>query len=150
MEVFTRLVSSESKAAQSRVHLTWERRQKLRQRVRLDSGEEVALLLPRGTALQSGQQIASDTGRIVEIVAEPEPVSTVRSDNAKHLARAAYHLGNRHTPVQVGIGWLRYQADHVLDAMVRGLGIEPLREQAPFEPEPGAYTHSHPESQSNS
>ena len=137
------MVASASNPAESRLPLTWERRQKSRQRVRLDSGEEVALLLPRGTVLQNGQQVASDTGRIVEIVAEPEPVSTVRSDDPKHLARAAYHLGNRHTPVEVGQGWLRYQVDHVLDAMIQGLGIEPRPEQAPFEPEPGAYTHHH-------
>lgn len=143
MEVFSRLVASGEVPADARLELTWERRQKTRQRVRLDSGEEVALLLPRGTVLRSGQQVASDTGRVVEIVAESEAVSTVRSDDAKHLARAAYHLGNRHTPVQVGRGWLRYQADHVLDAMIRGLGIEPMREEAPFEPESGAYSHRH-------
>ena len=109
----------------------------------LDSGEEAALLLPWGTVLRGGQLVASGAGKVVEIVAESEPVSTVRSHDAGRLARAAYHLGNRHTPVQVGEGWLRYLADHVLDAMVRGLGIEPAPEEAPFEPEPGAYSHRH-------
>ena len=143
MDVFSRLVPTGATLADARLRLTWERRQKTRQRVALESGEEAALLLPRGTALRDGQFVASEAGLVVEIVAESEPVSTVRSDDPACLARAAYHLGNRHTPVQVGAGWLRYQADHVLDAMIRGLGIEPQREEAPFEPEPGAYAHRH-------
>ena len=143
MEVFIRLVSSASKAAESSVPLTWERRQKSRQRVRLESGEEVALLLPRGTTLRDGQRIASEAGRVVEVVAQAEPVSTVRSTDPTSLARAAYHLGNRHTPLQLGEGWLRYREDHVLDAMIAGLGIGAEREQAPFEPESGAYSHGH-------
>ena len=145
MEVFTRLVSSDSRQVQGRVPLTWERRQKSRQRVRLESGEEVALMLPRGTTLKDGQHIASEAGRIIEIVSAAEAVSTVRSTNPTGLARAAYHLGNRHTPVQLGKGWLRYRRDHVLDAMIAALGIEavPEKEEAPFEPEPGAYSHGH-------
>ena len=125
--------------------LTWERRQKSRQRVRLASGEEVALLLPRGTTLKDGQRIASEAGRVVEVVADAESVSTVRSTDPMCLARAAYHLGNRHTPVQLGEDWLRYREDHVLDAMIAGLGIGavPEREQAPFEPESGAYAQGH-------
>lgn len=130
---------------EGRVALTWERRQKSRQRVRLESGEEVALLLPRGTTLKDGQRIASEAGRIIAVVADVEAVSTVRSTDPMCLARAAYHLGNRHTPVQLGEGWLRYRRDHVLDAMIEGLGngvvAEP--ETAPFEPESGAYSHGH-------
>ena len=127
------------------VALTWERRQKSRQRVRLESGEEAALLLPRGSTLKDGQRIASESGRIIEIVADSEAVSTVRSTDPTCLARAAYHLGNRHTPVQLGAGWLRYRRDHVLDAMIEGLGIGlvPEPETAPFEPESGAYSHGH-------
>ena len=145
MEVFSRLVSSDSKQVQGRVPLTWERRQKSRQRVRLESGEEVALMLPRGTTLKDGQHIASEAGRIIEIVSAAEAVATVRSTDAAGLARAAYHLGNRHTPVQLGKGWLRYRRDHVLDAMIErlGIGAVPEQEEAPFEPEPGAFSHGH-------
>ena len=145
MEVFSRLVAPDAGPVAGRVALTWERRQKSRQRVRLESGEEAALLLPRGTALKDGQRITSESGRIIEVVADAEAVSTVRSTDPTCLARAAYHLGNRHTPVQLGAGWLRYRRDHVLDAMIEGLGIglvaEP--ETAPFEPESGAYSHGH-------
>ena len=102
-------------------------------------------MLPRGTTLKDGQRIASEAGRVVEVVADAESVSTVRSTDPMCLARAAYHLGNRHTPVQLGEDWLRYREDHVLDAMIAGLGIGavPEREQAPFEPESGAYAQGH-------
>ena len=63
--------------------------------------------------------------------------------DADALARAAYHLGNRHTPVQVGAGWLRLAADDVLAGMLRGLGATVTPVRAPFEPEAGAYAAGH-------
>jgi urease accessory protein len=67
----------------------------------------------------------------------------VTSEDAWQLARASYHLGNRHVALQIGRGWVRYQHDHVLDDMVRGLGLTVTIEQAPFEPEAGAYGGAH-------
>ena len=67
----------------------------------------------------------------------------VRAKDAESLARAAYHLGNRHTPIQIGDGWLRFAADHVLAEMLLGLGVEISALAAPFEPEPGAYAAGH-------
>lgn len=119
-------------------------RQKTRQRAVLQSGQAIGLVLPRGTVMRGGDRLVSVTGSVVEVIASPEPVSTVRSDAAYMLARAAYHLGNRHVWVQVGAGWLRYLADHVLDDMIRGLGLEPEFESVAFDPEAGAYAdHSH-------
>lgn len=129
--------------ASGRLLLPFERRRKARQRATLESGEPVALMLPRGLRLKDGDLLATDTGRIVAVVASPEAVSTVPSGDPRALARAAYHLGNRHVAVQVGDGWLRYLADHVLDEMLRGLGLSPEAERAPFEPESGAYDHPH-------
>ncbi len=124
--------------------LPFARRQKARQRARLDSGEEIAVLLPRGTVMRGGDRLVSMAGHRVMVVAAEEAVSTVCCDDARDLARIAYHLGNRHIAVQVGSGWLRYLADHVLDDMVAGLGAEARRESAPFEPEGGAYgNHGH-------
>ena len=84
---------------------------------------------------------------MVEIIAADEQVSSVYVDNALALAKAAYHLGNRHIPLQIEAGLLRYQHDHVLDEMVQGFGLDVTVEQAPFEPEGGAYKsgagHSH-------
>lgn len=67
----------------------------------------------------------------------------VASGDARALARAAYHLGNRHTPVEVGEGRLRLAADHVLADMLRGMGLEVRTVTAPFEPEAGAYAAGH-------
>lgn len=124
------------------VTLPFELRQKSRQRLRLDSGREAALLLPPGTTLDDGSLVVADDGTTVVVRAAIEEVSVVRGNDAHSLARACYHLGNRHVALQIGDGWLRYQPDHVLDDMVRGLGLEVRREQAPFQPERGAY-HSH-------
>ena len=143
MERFTGIV--ERGAPTGRLALPFEKRRRARQRASLASGEAVALMLPRGRALRDGDLLlAAATGRIVEVAAAPEPVSMLRTADAATLARAAYHLGNRHVPVQVGTGWLRYLTDRVLDDMVRGLGLEPEAGCAPFEPEAGAYgAHPH-------
>jgi urease accessory protein len=77
------------------------------------------------------------------VVAAEETVSTVRCDDPWRLARAAYHLGNRHVPVLIGAGWLRFRHDHVLDDMLRGQGFDVAVENAPFEPEGGAYGGGH-------
>ena len=131
-------------AAEATLTLPFARRRKARQRAALDSGEEIAVLLPRGTVMRGGDQLVSAEGRTISVVAAAEPVSTVRCGDPRRLARIAYHLGNRHVAVQVGDGWLRYIADHVLDDMVQGLGVTAGRETAPFEPEAGAYgRHDH-------
>jgi len=124
--------------------LPYQLRTKSRLRTALPSGEEVGLILERGTVLRDGDCLLAEDGRVVQIVAAPETVSTVRSNDALALMRASYHLGNRHVALQIGAGWVRYQRDHVLDEMVRGLGLEVTVEEAPFEPEAGAYGgHSH-------
>jgi urease accessory protein len=131
--------------------LPFDARQKARQRVILKSGLEAGLKLPRGTVLRGGDVLRSESGATILVEAAPEAVSTVRSADPLLLARTAYHLGNRHVWVEVGDGWLRYLADHVLDDMVRGFGVEPFSELAPFEPEAGAYSsHGHDHSHSHS
>ncbi|HVN84592.1 MAG TPA: urease accessory protein UreE [Candidatus Binatia bacterium] len=129
-------------AAEDTVTLPYELRQKGRQRVRLDSGREAALVLPHGTVLDDGDCLRAADGTAVCVRAATEVVMTARSDDAHRLARACYHLGNRHVRVQLGPGWVRYQPDHVLDELVHGLGLAVTQEVARFEPERGAY-HSH-------
>jgi len=123
----------------SAVTLTFEQRVKSRQKVELDNGEIAGLFLPRGNTLLHGQRIIADSGEVIEIRAAREAVSTVYVDDPVLLARACYHLGNRHVPLQIVAGFVRYQHDHVLDEMIRGLGLSATFEQAPFEPEAGAY-----------
>ena len=131
-------------AAQERLLLPFEQRQKSRLRAQLVSGEEVALSLPRGEVLRGGDLLVAADGRVVEVVARPERLLHVECDSPQALARAAYHLGNRHIPVQVGDGWLRLAADHVLEQRLRGLGARAAPVEAPFEPEAGAYGgHTH-------
>jgi urease accessory protein len=128
-------------AVTARVWLAFEHRQRSRQRARLDSGEEIGMLLPRGQILRGGDRVLASDGRVFEVAAAPEELAHIE---APSLARIAYHLGNRHVPVQVGEGFLRILRDHVLEDMVRHLGARVEHVEAPFEPETGAY-HSHPD-----
>jgi urease accessory protein len=123
--------------------LPYDDRKKSRLLARSARGVEVAIVLPRGSWLRDGDRLAANSGEVLEVRAADEKVSEVRSSDALKLTRAAYHLGNRHVPLQVAGGVLRYQHDHVLDEMVLGLGLEVVVAQAPFEPEPGAYAHGH-------
>jgi urease accessory protein len=125
-----------------KVTLPFELRQKSRLRVKTQGGEEVALVLPRGRVLRGGERVSATDGREVEIVAAPEKLLHIECGE---LARVAYHLGNRHVPLQVGQGFLRIAEDHVLEEMVRKLGARVSHVEAPFEPEAGAYGHQHDE-----
>lgn len=129
-----------------RLELPFDARTKSRLRTRLAGGEQVGLFLPRGTILRGGDRLKGGDGRIVEVVAAPEDLLEVRCREPRELARAAFHLGNRHVAVEVGPDWLRLAADHVLEGMLAGLGCEIRRLSAPFEPEAGAYApgHQHP------
>jgi urease accessory protein len=125
--------------ADARLVLPFELRSRSRFRAQLAGGEEVGVMLARGQILRGGDLLLAEDGRVIEVAAAAESVSTVHSADPRALARAAYHLGNRHVALQIGAGWLRYSHDHVLDQMVRGLTLEVAVEQAPFEPEAGAY-----------
>lgn len=125
------------------LRLPFEVRQKSRFRARLVDGTEVGAFLPRGEVLRHGDCLRAASGERVRVEAAPESVSTVRAEDPHLLARICYHLGNRHVPLQIEYGTLRYRHDHVLDAMVRGLGATVAVEEAPFEPEPGAYGGGH-------
>ena len=128
---------------QGELRLPFERRQKSRQRATLVSGEEVAIELARGEVMRGGDRVIASDGRVFEVVAAVENILHVECESAQALARAAYHLGNRHVPVQVGDGWLRVANDHVLARMLEGLGARLSPVQAAFEPEAGAYGAHH-------
>jgi urease accessory protein len=128
--------------------LPFELRQKSRLRTRLPSGEEVALLLSRGAVLRGGDRLRGEDGRIVRIVAAPQAVYRVDCHSPEDLARCAFHLGNRHTAVQIlaahaGHYALRILEDPVLKDMLEGLHAHIVYEEAPFEPEAGAYGGGH-------
>ena len=128
--------------------LPFDLRQKSRLRARLDNGDEAALQLKRGTILRSGDVLKADTGELILVQAALENVSTATTDDHQLFARACYHLGNRHVPLQIGDKCLHYQCDHVLDHMLIDLGLVLSHELSAFEPESGAYSsrgegHSH-------
>lgn len=153
MIVLTRRVT-EGAATTGSVTLSVDARIKSRLRVQLDDGRDAGLMLERGHLLRGGELLSDAQGaHVIRVVAADEAVSSARCADPLLLARAAYHLGNRHVPLQIEPGLLRYQHDHVLDDMLRGLGLAVEREQAPFEPEAGAYqsaphghghNHDHP------
>jgi urease accessory protein len=119
--------------------LDYDARSKRRSRATLASGREVALQLPRGTLLAHGDWLEADDGTLILVSAAAEPLSTVQSEDALLLARVAYHLGNRHVPLQIEPGRLAYRHDHVLDDLVTRLHLTPGFEHAPFVPERGPY-----------
>ncbi|MDP1703455.1 MAG: urease accessory protein UreE [Sulfurimicrobium sp.] len=119
--------------------LPFDVRCKCRFRSRLLSGEEAGLFLERGTVLRAGDLLLANDGRVVQVHAAPEAVMEARSGDMLLLARAAYHLGNRHVAVELQPGLLRFGRDHVLGEMVRGLGLAVTECEASFDPESGAY-----------
>lgn len=118
-------------------------RQKSRGLLRLNDGSEAALLLERGTGLSHGDRLLADDGTVVLVQAALEELSVVTALGPLELSRAAYHLGNRHIALQISELGLAYLHDHVLDDMLRELGLSVSFAQARFEPEPGAYGHGH-------
>src|SRR5262252_2173969 len=118
--------------ADAELVLPFEQRQRSRLRTLLASGEEIGLFLERGTILRGGDCLRGDDGRIVRVVAADEALMEARSTDPQALARAAYHLGNRHTPVEVGENNLRFAADPVLAQMLAGLAVKVISTTAPF------------------
>lgn len=122
--------------------LPFELRQKSRLVAQLASGRQVLLQLPRGHVLRDGTLLGASDGSVICVRSAPETLSAASSEDPTALLQAAYHLGNRHVALQIGAGELRYLHDHVLDDMLRGLGLSPRTIVASFEPEPGAYGHA--------
>ena len=123
--------------------LPFDLRIRSRLRTHLTSGEEAVLKTERGAVLRGGDCLMSEDGRVVRIAAAPEKVMHIVCANQFELTRAAYHLGNRHVAVEIGDGYLRIAADHVLLDMLLGLGAKVQEMLAPFEPESGAYGGGH-------
>lgn len=148
MLYLTQRVNSPGKLTAS-LTLPIDVRVKSRIKVTLNDGREAGLLLPRGLLLRGGDVLSNEDGsEFVQIIAADEGVSVVHCDDPFTLAKACYHLGNRHVPLQIMPGELRYHHDHVLDDMLRQFGLEVTFAQLPFEPEAGAYAseshgHSH-------
>lgn len=132
-----------SPKADARLPVEFERRQRSRFLAQLETGEEVAVALPRGHILRGGTLLEAQDGRIIEVCAAPEPVIRASSSDAGLLLRAAYHLGNRHVKVELQQNAVKLEPDPVLAKMLEGLGLVVAAVTEPFEPEGGAYGHTH-------
>jgi urease accessory protein len=135
------LHSQDKDTATLTLALTAEERLRSRHRFTTETGEPLFFRLPRGTVLHDGDFLVAETGEILKIEAKTEPVITVTAKNSLDLIRAAYHLGNRHVPLEVGVNYLRLSPDPVLENMLVGLGVDIQAEVLPFFPEAGAYSH---------
>jgi urease accessory protein len=102
-------------------------------------GLSFLLDLENAVALRGGDALVLEDGRLIEVVAAPEPLVEIRGADPHHLIRVAWHLGNRHLPTQIMPKGLRIRRDHVIEAMVKGLGARVIEIEAPFDPEGGAY-----------
>jgi urease accessory protein len=123
--------------------LPYDARCKSRLAATLDTGEAVGIVLPRGTVLRDGDMLVADDGGLVRVIAATQSVLLVHAPDRLTLTRAAYHLGNRHTPVEVGADELKLEADPVLEDMLKRLGAQVERATLPFQPEAGAYGGGH-------
>ena len=121
--------------------LTAEERSRSRHRFTTTAGQTVLLRLPRGTMLKHQDYLGTEGETIIQVLAKPEPVLTVTAPDPLLLLRGAYHLGNRHSLVEMGPGYLRLSPDPVLKALLIHLGLTVQEEVLPFQPEAGAYHH---------
>ncbi|WOJ94100.1 urease accessory protein UreE [Congregibacter variabilis] len=146
-------------AWQDEVHLVFSEREKSRYRTTTERGQELGWFLPRGIVLSDGDALLCDNKEIVLIRAANESLTEAYSDDPHLLLRAAYHLGNRHVNLQILAGALRFPRDHVLEDMLKGLGIGVRAIDDAFTPESGAYAsvprehadaHSHGHTHSHS
>ncbi len=123
--------------------LTHEQRSRGRLRLPQPDGVEVRLFLQRGEALQLGEYLRGTRGELLRVAGAVEDVATARCDDWATFSKACYHLGNRHVKIQIGERWLRIVPDHVLEDMLRLLGLSVQHERAVFDPEGGAYAAGH-------
>ncbi|PCI41631.1 MAG: Urease accessory protein UreE [Rhodospirillaceae bacterium] len=125
------------------VTLNFEDRFRRRIRLHDDAGEAFLLDLSHATRFEDGDDLALSDGGVLKVVAAQEDVLDVTGKDNQHTARLAWHIGNRHTPIEVlKSGELRIQYDHVLLHMLEGLGATTQRASAPFVPESGAYDNT--------
>jgi urease accessory protein len=109
------------------------------------NGTAIGIMLPEPVLLRNGDALELDDGSVVDVVIEPEPLVEIRANDLTHLARLAWHLGDRHVPVQIFPNRLRMRGDAALEAVLKQLGARLTAIEAPFDPEGGAYAQSaHP------
>jgi urease accessory protein len=138
----------------STVELDWDVRQKSRFDATDSQGRQIGVFLPRGTLVRGGDVLVAEDGSLIKVIAAPQPVLVI-THCSEHgvpfdLMRAAYHLGNRHVPIELRPDHLKIEPDHVLAEMLRSMHLIVSAQDAAFEPEGGAYgSHAAPHSHSH-
>ena len=134
----------------STVELDWDVRQKSRFETTDALGRQIGIFLPRGTVLRGGDVLVAEDGSLIKVVAAPQTVLRITPCNSHgtsfDLVRAAYHLGNRHVPIELKPDHLKIEPDHVLADMLRAMHLTVVEVNEVFEPESGAYAsggHAH-------
>lgn len=129
------------------VELDWDLRQKSRFAATDSAGRELGVFLPRGTLVRGGDVLVAEDGSLVRVLAAPQPVLVIthcpNHGTPFDLTRAAYHLGNRHVPIELQPDHLKIEPDHVLADMLRAMHLIVKAQNLPFEPEGGAYAAGH-------
>jgi len=131
-----------TQSAADTVVLDFDDRHRRRMAMTGTRGLEFLLDLENAVALRGGDALVLEDGRLIEVVAAAEPLLEIRGADPLHLVRVAWHLGNRHLPTQIMPKGLRIRRDHVIEAMVKGLGARIIEIEAPFDPEGGAYAQA--------
>lgn len=149
MKAFTKIVSSTIYEPYIEIELDMDTRRQSKIISFAKDGTQLVISVERGIVLKDGMILENSDGIYLLIRAAKEPLSQVTADNELKLVQLAYHLGNRHTPLEIRSSSLLYQTDHVLDAMVEGLGGKVQHVTECFIPEEGAYSHSHSHSHPN-
>ena len=132
------------------VELDWDVRQKSRFDATDSGGRQLGVFLPRGTVVRGGDVLVAEDGSLIKVLAAAQPVLVISAcaehGSAFDLTRAAYHLGNRHVPIELKPDHLKIEPDHVLADMLRAMHLTVRETTEAFEPEAGAYSsggHSH-------
>ncbi|SFQ02555.1 urease accessory protein UreE [Variovorax sp. 770b2] len=130
------------------IELDWDVRQKSRFDATDSQGRQIGIFLPRGTAVRGGDVLVAEDGSLIRVIAAPQPVLRITHCTAHgtpfDLTRAAYHLGNRHVPIELKPDHLKIEPDHVLADMLRAMHLIVVAAEEAFEPEGGAYgSHEH-------
>ncbi|HEY5715617.1 MAG TPA: urease accessory protein UreE [Psychromonas sp.] len=128
------------------ITLDQDTRKKARIKGQTDQGKEIGIFVERGHPLLVGEILKTECGLLIEVKGKAEDVSTAVAQDWLAFSKVCYHLGNRHTSLQIGELWVRFKPDHVLEGLAEKYGLSINKTPAVFEPENGAYggrSHSH-------
>lgn len=143
MDVYQRLGIDPNLPCDEVIVLTQEQRDKGRLKTLSETGAEVRVFLERGKPLMVGEMLKTECGKHIQVQGAVELITRAECDDWHTFSRACYHLGNRHVKLQVGDRWLQMTSDHVLEDMLKMLGLTVSHVDAVFVPESGAYSHGH-------